>query len=343
MDLNWRTPLFCREFNYIGEHFLMKLQFKVLNTLQLSQAEWTLINQGFNESFSLCYTIERMREYYTSSEKGYSYHVLAFSEGAFLGSTSVFPYTYLDRGAEFQAGISGGSFILPHARTNPMVYQQTYNALREHCKTEGLSCIIGIPNENLFRYSTKVMPFTYLFDLPFFVFPASLKPISKMLNRLSPLWRLCASGWMLVMQAVAVAFNSREAPRRFRLDTSRGFYERRFANGYSCLQIRGCTSYYKTVRENELDITYIFEFSGTKGRDFRNLVRIVHHVLRREKSDVIAFVGTLSMRQGVLFRLPQRRAPRRLPFTIDVLDPARRDSMLVAGNWDFGLMNFDAR
>jgi hypothetical protein len=76
------------------------------------------------------------------------------------------------------------------------------------------------------------------------------------------------------------------------------------------------------------------------------LCTAVKHILRIEKVDIILYIGTLRMKQGLLLKTPAKYVPKSLPLTYNLINVENEElfaSMSDINLWDFGLMNFDAR
>ena len=60
---------------------------------------------------------------------------------------------------------------------------------------------------------------------------------------------------------------------------------------------------------------------------------------------MISYIGTMTIFESILFRLPDSKVPHPFPLTINVLDKKKleTDKLLSMDSWDFSLMNFDVR
>ena len=323
----------------------MKIKYKTCLSKELTDEEWDYITDGFNESFGRNNSKENFIKYYTSSFLKNSFHVITYDDetNEFLGSTSVFPYKYLINNESILTGLSGGSFILPKARKNPLIYRETYLKLRSFCADNGIKFIIGIPNENLFLYSTKAMPFKYVFDLPYYVLPLKLSLLNKKLTLFNPIFKLFVNLYIQILQLTSIFYNGIEPDYRFKLELDDDFYNRRFYNNYAKYSGSDSIGYYKIYEEKEVKTAYIFDFRSNGKRDRVSLLKLIRHIISNNKVDVIAFVGTLNIKPLALIKLPINKAPKRLPFTIDIIQYEDSNSLKEFSNWDFSLMNFDAR
>lgn len=324
----------------------MKPFFKVCTSTEISDQEWMLIADGFNESFGRSYSVEKLMKYYCTNYKGYSYHVLAFSSenGDFLGSTSIYPYEYnTNSGTVIFTGLSGGSFILKKARTNPLIYRETYNALRKYCAGLDMKFIIGIPNQNLFLYSTKALPFKFVFDLPYYVLPVNIGAVKKKLAPFNIFYKPFLKIHLGLQDLFIRISNSKEKKANLQLLLNDEFYKNRFANNYKKFEAGSVFGYYKIYTEQGLNTAYIFDFRNNGERDAVSLNKLIRHIIRNEKTDVILFVGNLRLKQFSLLKVPEKKIPKRLPFTIDILAKDEIPGLLEANSWNFSLMNFDGR
>jgi hypothetical protein len=98
--------------------------------------------------------------------------------------------------------------------------------------------------------------------------------------------------------------------------------------------------------EDGVKAVYLMDFRCGNKRTYRSLVKALREIQSREDVDMILFVGFLHLTQFGLIKCPKRFVPKRLPLTYYVLNKTDREKyadMQDANNWNFSLINFDAR
>ena len=100
------------------------------------------------------------------------------------------------------------------------------------------------------------------------------------------------------------------------------------------------------VDEQGIKAAYLMDFRENNNRTNKALCTAVWHILRKEKTDIILYVGALRFKQGLLLKVPTSFTPKPLPLTFNILDSSKKeqfDAMSDMNLWDFGLINFDGR
>ena len=322
----------------------------VKKTHEITEAEWQDIAIGFNEEFKKEKTPADLLRFYRANFKGYSYHGLAKDEhGVLAGFTSVNPTEYSGAGGDtFFAGLSGSTFVRKDFRNDIFVFHHIYKSLRLACAADGCKVILGVPNKNSFKYVVKLLGFKFLYNLPYHVLPVRVKNIFE--NKLIKL----ASGFIYLLiwlyakltGFISLLYNPKEKKAAFNILFSDETYRLRFNESYKIINDGLWQFTYRVYEEKNIRTAYLFDFRQNGQRSFRGLSKAVNHIIANERIDMIAFVGTMKIKQPLLMQLPKSKEPQALPLTIDIL-VAETDPMFTActkaENWNFGLMNFDVR
>jgi len=322
----------------------------VKKTHEITAREWQEITLGFNEEFKKEKSAADLIRYYNSNFKTYSYHGIAKEEnGLIIGFTAVNPTAYTNAsGNQFFAGLSGSTFVKKDFRSDIFVFHDIYKALREACANDGCKVILGVPNKNSFKYVVKLLGFKFLYNLPYYVLPVSVKNIFE--NKLIKL----ASGFIYVLiwlyvklnGFIALLYNPKEKKAALNIFYSDETYRLRFKESYTIINDGFFNFTYRVYEEKNIRTAYLFDFRQNGQRSLRAINKAVNHIIKNEKIDMIAFVGKLDMKQRLLMKLPKSKEPQPLPLTVDIL-VAETDPLYAVyanpDNWNFGLMNFDVR
>jgi hypothetical protein len=322
----------------------------VKKTDEINDAEWKEITAGFNEEFKRDKKPAELIRYYKANACGYSYHGIAKDEsGNIAGFSSVMPFLYKDaKGNDILTGLSGSTFVKKEFRNDIFIFNDIYKGIRKACCNDNITAILGVPNKNSFKYLIKLLRFTFLYNLPYYVLP--LNP-SAVLSKKLPgfINKACfAFVWLYVqlVKLVSLVYNPAEEKADYTISYSAEVYSQRFNEAYTTVTDKQFTFTYRVYTEKSMQTAYLFHFTQSGQRTVRALCKAVEHIIRKEKIDLIIFVGRLDLKQALLLKLPESKHPQQLPLTVDVLLPesdSRYEKMKSEAGWNFGLMNFDVR
>lgn len=316
-------------------------------TSGLSDSDWEQIAEGFRQSFERSKDKEEFLRYYQRNEFGHSYHAVARDgDDKIYGYTSVVPFFYTVDGETVKMGLSGGSFVLEKYRSDIFIFKKMYDKLKERCSSDNLIGIVGVPNSNSFQYTIKILKKTHLKDLNYYVLPVAPHTLlsNKMIvkNALLFLTRLFSG----TNKLIAELFNFKEEEKSVTLKESESFLEFRLDEKYVKYRQKNMDGAYRMYNEDGRNVAYIMRFSEDGIRTFRALSCLVHEIIKSENPDLIFYIGTLHLKQFLLFKVPKRLEPKKLPLTITLLKNCPEEigkTLLKADNWDFSLINFDVR
>jgi hypothetical protein len=322
----------------------------VKKSFQIAPREWEQIADGFNEAFSRDKKPEDLKKFYEATVLGFSYHASAFADnGELAGHTTFAPMYYTTAtGERILTCLSGGSYVKKVYRNDIFIFKDMYLALAAAVKEEGAAAVLGVPNKNSYKYFIKLLNARLLYYLPYYVLPLRLNKLiqNKLIGAGSFLFHFLIQCYLGLLQGVAVFFNPKEKNTLFRLDYPKAAFLQRFNDKYTTVQKSKYQFTYRIYEEKDISTAYIFDFTENGERTFRSLIKCCWHIAFKERADIIAFVGILNLKQLVLFRLPQKKEPKKLPLVINVLVEKENclfNELSNSINWNFGLMNFDAR
>jgi hypothetical protein len=315
-------------------------------TSDISSEEWRGFVEQFNRTFSEKSTIEKKGKFYSGNPFGYSYHAFAKDDGKIIGHTSLIPTEYLMEGCERLVGISGGTFVSEKYRSDIFLFKKMYQAVVEMGEKDGMAATLGVPNENSFKYAVKILKKKHIGELDFFVLPVHVGTVLNMkyptlVNYLS---RFISILWVGCHRLVVKFWNPTEKPATYEILDSDQFLKCRFNWGYQSWQNGNTKIYYKLTEEEGKQVAYIMYAKEEAGYSMRALLLATHQIMRNHSVDMIMYVGTLNFRQSLLFKVPKKYKPKKLPFTVDLLNANLSEwSVLKIKNWKFGLIDFDVR
>jgi|WetSurMetagenome_2_1015567.scaffolds.fasta_scaffold00109_19 hypothetical protein len=323
------------------------MEIKVLKTFEISDAQWTDISNGFNTAFNQTKTLSQLKEYYFSTVRGYSYHALAINEaGRIIGSNVITPMEYNE---SLVFGYSGGTYILKEYRNDISLLRSMLTSLERYCSGEGISAFLAVPNKNSLTYFLRIARYKQIDTLRYHALPVR---ISSLLKRKFGLMFDIISipfSWFLVglNYFLSLLINPVARSVIFELSYNKEFYQKRFFQDHYMHIEKGKFECYFRVRvEGGVKTAYILDFSYKGKRSLRALATSVFYVLTNTKSELILFIGHLRLFQCLLFKVPSRMEPQPLTLVYKLTDPSYNhldESLALADNWNFSLINFDAR
>ena len=325
------------------------MEIKVYKTTELTDKDWDQIVAGFNKSFNRITTGENLANFYKSNELGYSYHAVCYENGKIIGFTSILPFQYLHKEQAFKAGLSCSSFVLKEYRSDVFIFKDMIDSLKEEGVKHGYLVFLGVPNKNSHKYSIVLLGAQNVGYLPYYALPLNLFTVlGKKKNKPFEIFiATCVYIFCYINKFLSHIFNFKEKMSAYRLLITENFHQKRFsASFYSFSKKKNIKFWYRIVNENNIKTAYLMDFRENENRTNKALCNAVWSILRTEQVDIILYVGTLRMKQGVLLKTPSKFVPKPLPLTYIILDIDNKqqfETMSDLNCWDFGLMNFDGR
>jgi len=322
---------------------------KVFKTFELQDSDWIRIVSGFNRSFDRKTTKERLLCFYQSNSFGYAYHAVCYENDTVIGFTSILPFQYLYKERIFKAGISCGSFVLKEFRYDAFILKDMLDALKTECVKNDFSVFLGVPNKNAFNYLKTFSGFKLIGNLNYYALPSKLLTVLRKdkFKFLNVITSFCFHIHCFINLIFSYIYNSKEKLSEYRLLITDDFHKTRFsASHYSYAEKGAIKCWYRIVDEAGIITAYLMDFRENSYRTNKALCVSVWHILNTENVDMLLYVGTLRMKQGLLFKTPSRFQPKQLPLIYGLLETDNKeqfDSMANIKLWDFGLMNFDGR
>lgn len=324
------------------------MEIKVLKTYEIDDSLWAQITEGFIESFEREVSIERMKKSFCVRNRfGYGYHAIAISDDGEVMGYNVFSPVYYKNG--LNTVVSGSTYVRKKYRTHEFLFMDMVKALRKVVIQDGFDVEIGVPNHNSERFAIKILKFKLVGELDYYFLPFNF---SRSLNKPS----LKCLDWVIkFFSNVHVFFQTRlanlantyEKNVKYELDLDEHFWDYRFPiDTYKRFREGNYHAYWLPYKENGANAVYLLDFREDNKRTYRSLMKAINVIKESKDVDMILFVGYLHLKQFVLLKCPKLFIPKRLPFTYYLLNKTSKEKysdMESIFNWNFSLMNFDAR
>ena len=324
------------------------MEVQVFKTYEIPDEMWERIAEGFRESFHIDTTAERLRNAFcVRNPLGYGYHAVALTEEGDVAGYNVFSPTFYK--GDLKVVVGGSTYVRPKYRTHEMLFMNMVQALRKAVKDDGYRIEIGVPNHNSERFANKILKLKPVAELDYYLLPLNL---SKILNK--PSLRLL-NGFVnayiklhLWFNALySRVFNTKAQSVKYELKCDKNFWNYRFPkNRYESHKDEQYEAYWSIYNEKGVRTAYLMDFRENGKKTYRALYHAIKLISKDKSVDAILYVGFLKLKQALLFKVPKRFIPKRLPLTYYVLNKEDKELFEDMGdkdNWDFSLMNFDVR
>ncbi len=322
----------------------------VMRTHEISDDVWQQISKGYEVCFDIIRTPQQLKDSFSkSSITGDTLHAMKFDEsGNLMGHNYYQPRPYLLNGKEVICALSGGTFVMPQYRQDIFIFNEMVKALDKEAARLGWVALLGVPNENSFKYAVKINKQKHIGDLSYYMLPVNaakiIKKDSRAINTISSLYASAVAGINRITTSI---WNSRETLKPLRLNVSDKYLDIRYDwNNYQRVRKGNMQGVYRIYDEHGIKTAYITFFGENFRRSSKSLTFVVNEILRNEKVDAIMYIGTMNLRQTLLTKVPARYVPQQLPLCVTILDKKNneiKEACTDLKNIDFGLINFDVR
>jgi hypothetical protein len=319
----------------------MNLKYIAKRTSELDKSERCGICCLFAQVFGKELSLERFERKYSSPAAGCSYHGLAFSDnGEIVGHSATIPFAYNYFGEEKIFGLVVDSMIDPSFRKNIFTLKKMFDQSTELMKSDHVSFVFAVPNENAYQYWLKIGGWKDIGNLNYFVLPIRIGAVLSKLRVLDILSCIFArlinfppfrnDGILKEKFPIAKAMN-------------KSFLKYRYDIGYKLIEYeKDSFAFYKVYDENGVRTAFIIDvFHLTK----QNVEKTTKAIFCKNKSniDIIVYIGNFGFNPRNLFLVSPRFAPRILRLCGKKIDDALDDRIYEIDNWRYNLADLDVR
>lgn len=322
------------------------VEYKSYITKEISDDKFNSFLLNFNESFDLDFPLSFFFQQYSKSFLGFSFHSFMEDDDNIVGACSAVPYQYNYDGRLKTFCLLVGLFVSPSYRKDPYALHKIYNNLKKLMISYDISLALAVPNNNSYLYFKRILKWQDIGKLTYYALPVrigNIKSKPSLLNLLS---------WLAskMISKIGVFYSyinySREGISKIHLIRNLTQIEtHRYYNYHTKVTESDFSMIYRISTDNGISTVYIIDFYNTTGaRDNRSFAKSIDYLLKYESMDLIIFVGTLDFKQSSMIKVPVKYQPRELTFNCEILDSEiKKEKVLDLDNWNFGLLNFDAR
>ena len=320
----------------------MKPQFSLKRTDQLKEHEKAQFLHLFSLVFSKSMTVSQFNRKYLRTPFGYSYHGLMKANNAVVGAYNTIPYNYDFFGESVTFCLSVDTMVDQQYRCRyPLALLKMANSVFDLMRQDGICFIFGSPNDNAYTYTTKVLKWSGMGELDFYVLPRNLGAVIPQLRWLNFLSRVCV-GALVRLPARKCRTEPKYSVEKKR---DRQFAEHRYDSSYGFVDLDGGGKYtYKIYCEDfGVRALYLIDVHPLTPAAFDNSIESVYAKCSHA-FDIMLYVGKLPFVPTRMIRVPESRRPRRIQLCGRILDPQIVDErILQIENWNINISNLDVR
>lgn len=313
----------------------------------LSAREWNQYVRAFNEVFEREFSVADLQQKYLNTIDQLSYHALLLNQpnGEIVGSCTAIPYLYEIGGKTVRAALIVDIFVKSEHRSNPMAMFLMYQKLKSRMLAKNIGFVIAVPNQLSLPYWEKIVGLQVVGRLPVYVLPLRL---GNIVGRFKTVLNCINIVFLIFLQVfssiTACLLWTKDRSVELKTDASIMKHQR-FGKCHKRAIEGESECFYRPYLHKNVTIGFLVFFCNSKlglpGK--RSLIHAVRSMQRDKNIDLIAFVGTLSFAQTILFYLPNRFQSKPLTLCYDILDEraVNLESVQSINAWDFCLYNID--
>jgi hypothetical protein len=132
----------------------------------------------------------------------------------------------------------------------------------------------------------------------------------------------------------------------YEIEKSKSFDSYRYDESYVKIKGGDIEFVFKIYVEDGKIVAYLYEFNENGAVTFKSLVKAVSFIKRFRDIDAVFFIGKLNLTQFLMFKVPKKVEPKRLPLVFDIISPEDHGVFSEINNiknWNYSLLNYDVR
>lgn len=320
----------------------MKPEITFKKTNQLSNSQKQQLLDLYFRVFERKRDIPSFDRLFLNTYKGYSYHGLLLSDGVIVGTFAAVPYrySYFKQDREFALSVDtmidveyrggGGANLVQMARL-------VYEAMIE----DGISLILGFPNEYFYRHEKRILGTDDVGELDYYILPRNIGKVVSGLKFLNPISRL----WAKVVSSMPLMPMKNTCKCNIAKTDDDKFKRQRYDDSYSGINLSDkAECVYKIYHEEgDTRTAYIIDVSPLTPRYFAEAVKKISKATAKS-ADMMLYVGKPNFRPFGLVKVPNSKKPQKIKMTAKILIPELVDnSVFEIHNWNVNISNFDVR
>ena len=325
------------------------MRLRVCSTNEWSTKMWDSYINNFNSVFGKDFKLDFFQRKYLKSSSGFSFHALLLSDNEeIVGGCTVIPLNYFCKKDKFIFGQAVDVFIVENYRTDPLMLLKMYSQLRSVLISNKVRVVLAVPNEIAYPYWKNVVKWKDIGDLKYWIFPVKLGNLtnSKFSRALNAISIAFAEVSLIFNSWVSFLTNSKRGSVYYEIEKSKSFDSYRYDESYVKIKGGDIEFVFKIYVEDGKIVAYLYEFNENGAVTFKSLVKAVSFIKRFRDIDAVFFIGKLNLTQFLMFKVPKKVEPKRLPLVFDIISPEDHGVFSEINNiknWNYSLLNYDVR
>ncbi|MFC1792575.1 GNAT family N-acetyltransferase [Planctomycetota bacterium] len=309
-------------------------------TDQLTESEQEQMCDLFLRVFNKKMTRDAFERKFFQTLKGYSYHGLMLHEEVVVGASSAVPGRYQFFRNKFIFSLSVDTMVDQKYRGGGHLIKMI-NLVHQGLINDGIPFIFGFPNEQFYAVQRRLLKYTDIGELDYYVLPLNIGSVARKLKSLNVLSRAFCR---LATRLCRIPKNSKTKYDIVKV-VDKQFERHRYDGSYSRISLgEGTECIYKIYEEEGgIRTLYIIDVIPLTAA---SLARAVKQICRTavKAVDIIIYVGKLPSRPAGLWKVPDSKKPQRIRMTGKILIPNVIDSSVFEmNNWCVNISDFDVR
>ena len=275
---------------------------------------------------------------FTKNVKGYSYHsILLNNENEIVGCYSSIPYEYNYFGNKLLFGLSVDTMIKEEYRGSLFTFKKMAQNVYEKMNKDGVSFVFGFPNDNVYQVRKKMLKWTNIGTLNYYILPlniGSIKVKLKYFNFLSNFYASLVNS--LVSEKILLYQSPVQIYKMGKKYNSDDGSEKiiKFNNGYAV---------YKIYNEMSVRTAYLIDVYPLEKYYLESFVKLLYKK-EIDNIDIIIYVGKVPFKIRNLVKVPKILEPKTVHMSGLILNSKIVDERVFdLSFWEVNLSNYDVR
>ena len=315
---------------------MSELTFRMKTTLELTTEEAQAIVDMFNVVMGRDRTLNVFYNQFVNTPLGYSFHLMMFEDGVFVGSHTNVPSYYIVNGARLLF-TTGADTMIKKGHRDIYSYIEMLKFNTEEMKARGVAAGYGFPNDLNYKILTKGKLAKSIGHMYTYCLPIRIGGIKRKLSFLNFASFVFCYLWAFISYIFASSKETKFKISKELESFNRGRYSRN--DGKYCVTDEFV---YKIINYEGVRSAFLIDVFKKSPREF---CKAVLYLLKNEKDkfDIIIYPGHLSFYITGMVKIPHKFEPKHFHVVGGVYNKNAidKDIMFDFNNWDVNLSNYD--
>jgi len=306
---------------------------------ELSDEEKQQYCKLYSDVFKRTKYIKLFDRQFLNNHKGYGYHVFYMCDEKMVGAYSVIPVEYKMNGEKLSVGLVVDTMIHEDYRTDLFMVKKMSKILYPEMTKDGIQFLLGFPNKKIYKYRLRLLKWSTMNNLSFYILPVNPKAFSPWISLLNPFFQL---GNIISMFIIKLLASKKIIERPAEKVLNDDFMKFRYSQNYTQIDCSDtCKAAYIVYKEDNKNIAYLMDFYPVSQKNFYLAMRKTAKTAGK-KIDGVIYVGNLPFYS--ILKIPSFQEPRKVHVAGFILDNNLNNTfMFNIKNWQISLADFDVR